>query len=203
MKKIYLSLPKLSSYQYKSIDEQQRLRDRILNWVDWCSKYNFEVNCILEDMLAVELLHDDNRIVWVSTLDENDRRFMLSCVEDYPEEYKTLEYRTCNNKYIEESKKRFKIKTMRDCNGDAIQYNMSRFQTIQNRIQYTSNRIMNKCMYLLQLRNNNNSLKEIEAVSGDGKLIITDDLIWSNLTFYYGGAILNKETVESFIGGIL
>lgn len=199
MAKILVILPKLNSYQYKSPDEKRRSEDVITKGVNKLIARNMEVFMLREDMLALHLYGNDSRIQWLTGFTERDTRFMISCVSDYPEIYKTIKAKECSEKIMSQLKSKIKVKTKAECNNDIDAYMIARLNSLQDKISLTVKLLMQSYKNILEFRGSSNYCDQAIPSLGDGRLIISTNINTSLTTMHYGGCAIEAEQMEQIL----
>jgi hypothetical protein len=195
---VYFVLPKKSSYQFKTMDEQQVLVDAIKEQYLKFSELTSSINCFREDLLAVELLSKYDNIKWVEVLSPGD----LISLKSYTNEFDGITPSITKTRLIEEAKNKYKIVSLRDCKGDADTYNSMRINTTQNRFKYVVEKTLDTASVIVYFNGNNNYCKKVSPERGDGKFIVYCDLVKNITSYYYGGVPLESEHVETILRSV-
>lgn len=199
MSKIFVILPKYSSYQYKTPEIKDHYSSIAYDKVNQLSAKGWDIEMLAEDMLALKLFKDYQGIQWITSFTRMDIDFMLNCVVDYPEAYKTLSAEHCSPKVIAYLKKCLHMKTIKECRGDMEEYMIARFNYLQDKIRLTVKQLTASYRNILQFVDGNNYCNPAVPSIGDGRFIMTVDLVSAAQTVYYGGCAMEIQQAEQLL----
>lgn len=198
MQDVLVTLPKLSSYQYKDKVTKDAIKERFNEWVLWVKERGNGIMFFREDMLAVELYHDSKEldIKWLSVLNKYDVDFLRNFAMGYPETYNSLESFSCDESYIRKAAEKYKSKTLRQCDRDQQVFLLNRLDSINQRIAYAASLVVKDARAVLQFRNNNNFTQSVKTFLGDGRFYMEVDVVSGVYKAYYGGVALEAEDLD-------
>lgn len=199
-KEAFLVLPKDSAYQLKSVHIRSIIDKEIFDTIKLYRDCGYSINCFAEDMLAVRLLHNDDKICWYTTLGLADKKFLLSNVTDYPEEYHNIKMNDGFKAYITEALRKYKPKQLAEFKGDEIAYNGDRLSKINHRIRYVTNKVLEFQNNIIYFDANNSYCNIVKPAMGDGKSITIVNLNAGFKSYFYGGILLREEEFKKIIG---
>lgn len=199
MSKVFVILPKYSSYQYKTPEMQEHYKSVIVSNVEKMFDADKTVMMLAEDMFAVALFGNDERVTWITSFSGIDVDFMMNCVTDYPEVYPSIKAEQCSQSILEYLKKHLHVKTIRDCNGDTKEYTIARFYYLQEKIRLTVKELTKKYRNILQFSDGNNYCDPAVPVVGDGRFIMTIDLRTTACKVHYGGCAIESYQVGKLL----
>ena len=200
MNRVFVLLPKLSSYQYKLDQFKAHYRDIIYSEVQSFIDAGITPVFLREDMLAITLFGDSKDVEWCTCYNQLDFAFMKSDVKDYPELYLSIKLTQEIDKNIDKTLvEKCKFKSIKDCKGDRQEYSIGRINSLTSKLRLGANLIAKRYSGVLQFIDGNNYCEAIEPVVGDGKLITTVYLNSSTKTVHYGGCAIEQDMVHSIL----
>lgn len=194
-KDVYIVCPKLEAYRFKDLTQRSFYELKTKEWYDYYHNLGCNIVCFAEDMLAVELLHDEE-VTWLTTLGAADRNFMEKMVYDIPSEYFSINKQPVHSSRIKHSMLKYKTKTLAECNYDEDYYNRNTLNTILNRIRYVANTILEEdCKALVYFKSStsNQYCNMPEDLVGNGMSVIVVEQSRNLETYTFGGVEMNKE----------
>ena len=196
--KLYMILPKESSYDLKSDADKRHLEDSVITWYEYFSSKNVVIRCIAEDFLAIRLLHDKSGIKWISVLGERDKNLLKRQEVKLIDAYWELNKKTTDDSIIKDAIKNHKILGIDKC-YDPQEWNQRCLHTMEQRIRCTVDRLLSNANAIVIFDCNNNFCKIPNSQLGDGKIIVTVK-DWFTCEFYcYGGVPLSFSEFDQIV----
>ena len=198
-KDVLFVLPLYSSYQYKDVSQKLLYDRKVREWYDAFTACGFRVNCFAEDMLAVELLKDED-ISWVSIVSSADRFFILHNMGEYPEAYRTIQAEPARQSFIRAAANKYK-KPIRGEHENEYDYNTRYANVLRQRMRNIANSSMKDFGFVVYFDANNNYCNKPVPMQGDGLGLVEIREFDQTESYSFGGMqvaeSLFKKIMES------
>ncbi|MBQ2885878.1 MAG: hypothetical protein IJE43_19305 [Alphaproteobacteria bacterium] len=200
MQKVLVLLPKLGSYRFKTPELKASYEEIINNEINKLLNKGHKIYCVQEDMLALTLFFNVDCVNWITLYEERDKSFMKINVEDYPKDlYERCEAELCRKDVQDIMSNKCKLQTIRDCKGDMQKYTYSRYEYLQKKLRVGSSALARKHSCVLQFTDGNNYHDIVKPEVGDGKIVVTVDLLSTVKTIHYGGCPIEQDMYEQLL----
>lgn len=80
---VYFVLPKASSYNAQTVEQQLDLKSRILMRMQAVEELGLRICCFAEDSLALELLSQNESVLWETVVTDADKMYLMERSEQY------------------------------------------------------------------------------------------------------------------------
>ena len=196
MNKVYVVLPKITTYIHKEEKWKRWIESNVNQWVLNMNDLKLDINCFLEDDLAYELLKEEKEISWVSVLGTADCNFIRNYSPLYFEKYETVNCKKVTDSLIVQARKKYKPPTN---HHNELEYSKARLAVLNNRMRYIVNKVLEVCPFVVYVDSGNSYCSPPASHLGDGKMVIKVNVISGITTYMFGGIPISEEDYKRII----
>lgn len=205
MRMMYMVLPKMSAYEFKDMDSQLFIKNKVKEYVKQLHEIGFGIRCFAENILALKLLNEVKNIRWFSVASDSDIYYMLNNLmkDEYLKNiYTMLNKRKVDESYVNKAVKRYTAPMLSGL-SDA-EYKAQRDVVFTNRIRMSVGDILEGCRFCIVFKSKGNEFCKTPGLyEGSGRFTIIVDLD-SKVTFYdYGGIPLSAEQANEVLRSVV
>lgn len=201
MRDMFLVLPKVSTYNAFSVEEQLDFRERVLAYVKYAKGLQIGIFCFTEDVLAAELLSDVRGICWRCAVGSSDRMYLCGRSGQYSKVCTSnVKYESEND--VKAAMKRYPYPRELLRGEENEKMNAKRDSILAKRIRAVCNEVLReKAGILVYFKIGENFCSVPKVNVGDGRKMI---LISEGRTVYfYGGLAMEEEAFKQALKGEL
>lgn len=201
MRDMFLVLPKVSTYNAFSVEEQLDFREHVLSYVKYAKELQVGIFCFVEDVLATKLLWKQDGVHWRCVVGSSDQMYLCGRSDLYG--------KLCSGGVKSESEKSVKAAMKRYPyprellrGEESDEANARRDSILAKRIRAVCNEVLqDKAGILVYFKIGENFCSVPKVNVGDGrKLILVSE---DRTVYFYGGLALEEETFKQALKGEL